>query len=110
MPPVPPTKKSGIDGQEESENPPAQPQATNGNRTTFIVTLPPEARLTINGYVTQSTSGTRRFITPALSPNADYYYIMTADMGQGQVQTQRITFRAGQEVPVSFNGQQTANR
>lgn len=103
MPPVPPTKKPA-GAEEESEIAPPQALRPNGNRAILIVTLPADARLSINGKSTESTSGTRRFVTPALNLNSDYVYEMTADMGQGQVRTQRIRFRAGQEVPVTFNG------
>jgi uncharacterized protein (TIGR03000 family) len=102
MPPVPPTKKPA--GAEESDIAPPAGLRLNENRATLIVTLPADARLSINGWSMQSASGTRRFVTPMLDPNSDYYYDMTADMGQGQIQTQRIRFRAGQEVPVTFNG------
>jgi uncharacterized protein (TIGR03000 family) len=88
---------------------PTPAAATNASRTTIVVTLPAEAKLTVNGAATRSTSATRRFITPPLEPDVEYFYILAVDMGQGQVQTQRVTFRAGQEVPVSF-GPQTARR
>jgi uncharacterized protein (TIGR03000 family) len=106
MPPVPPTKKDGktpSDG-EESEIPPA-PSAQALSRTTLVVSLPADARLTINGTATQSTGATRRFITPALAPNSEYYYLIRAEFTQDQrnvEQTRRVTFRPGQEVQVTF--------
>jgi uncharacterized protein (TIGR03000 family) len=72
-----------------------------------VVSLPPGVKLTINGWAT--ASGTWRFITPPLEPDSVYFYTMTADLGWGEVQTQRVSFRAGQEVPVSFSPQ-TAQR
>jgi uncharacterized protein (TIGR03000 family) len=116
MPPVPPTKTDGTgtktDGKttkpktkeptEESEVPPA---AQEPNRTSLRVTLPADARLTINGASTQSTGPSRQFITPVLRPNMEYFYLLRIEYMQDQqpmVQTRRVAFRPGQEIQVNF--------
>ncbi len=73
---------------------------------TILVTLPADAKLSIDGYVSQQTSAQRRLITPAIQPGQEFTYTLVAETTQnGQVvsQTQQVTVRAGQQMPVNFN-------
>lgn len=89
---VPPPKKEGSD-----VSAPA----------TLVVTLPADARLTVDGHLTTSTSGTRVFVTPVLATGGEYAYNLTATVvrnGETLTQTQRVQVRPGvrTEVPFTF--------
>lgn len=79
-----------------------------GNTATVVVTLPPEAKLTINGWTSKNTTATRRFRSPPLEQGKDYYYTVRAEVvqnGQPMVLTREVAVRAGQEtrVPLDFS-------
>ena len=72
---------------------------------TIVVTLPAEAKLTVDGNATRATSARRTFVTPALEVGGDYSYTLRAEMvqdGQVAVQTQNVTVRGGETTEVSF--------
>jgi uncharacterized protein (TIGR03000 family) len=72
---------------------------------TIVVTLPSNAKLTVDGYVTQQTSNQRVLVTPPIQRGQDFTYTLvaeTTDNGQLVSQTQRVTVRAGQQSPVNF--------
>jgi uncharacterized protein (TIGR03000 family) len=82
---------------------------------TISVTLPADARLTVDGVATRSTSASRLFVTPDLSVGFDYVYTLRAEVvvdGQTVAQSQRVTVRGGYmtNVPFSFSSQQVASR
>jgi uncharacterized protein (TIGR03000 family) len=56
----------------------------------ITVRLPENARLTVDGEATQSTSSVRTFVSPALPPGKVFYYTLKAEFS-----------RAGQPVSVS---------
>jgi uncharacterized protein (TIGR03000 family) len=68
---------------------------------TIIVNLPAEAKLTVDGNATTSTSDRRVFVSPSLEPGQEYYYTIAAEMN-GQTKTERVSVRAGQEVNVKI--------
>jgi len=73
---------------------------------TLVVTLPVDATLSVDGYVTTSTSGTRVLVTPALEAGSEYTYSLTASVvrdGQTVTQTQRIAVRPGEQTAVPFS-------
>jgi uncharacterized protein (TIGR03000 family) len=73
---------------------------------TIVVSLPAEAKLTIDGAATRSTSETRVFASPALDPGKEYYYILKADLvrdGKTVSTTKRVTVRAGDETRVTLD-------
>lgn len=73
---------------------------------TIVVTLPEDARLSIDGNNTTSTSNRRTFITPALDINSEYVYTLRAEVmveGRPVVETQTVTVRGGQLTTVPFN-------
>jgi uncharacterized protein (TIGR03000 family) len=80
-------------------------EVANTAPATIVVTLPAEARLTVDGNVTRSTAERRTFVTPALETNAEYVYTLQAEIvrdGQVATQTQNVTVRGGQTTTVSF--------
>ena len=74
---------------------------------TIVVTLPANARLTIDGgYVSQQNSPQRVLVTPPIQPGEEFTYTLVAEVtqdGQPVSQSQRVTVRPGQQSPVSFN-------
>jgi uncharacterized protein (TIGR03000 family) len=75
------------------------------NRATIVVTLPADAKLTIDGQPTTSTSSTRRFSSPALEPGKTYYYTLKAEVvadGKPEVITEHVTVQANRETRVNL--------
>jgi len=71
----------------------------------ITVRLPADARLNVQGVDCPLTSDTRTFDTPVLEPGQKYSYLLRAEVlrdGRTVSQTQRVTFRSGQRVRVSF--------
>jgi uncharacterized protein (TIGR03000 family) len=86
--PMPGTKKTSLDAPSPA---------------TLVVTLPAEAKLTIDDYVTNSTSEQRVFQSPALMPGKTYSYTLKAEIlrdNKPQVVTKEVIVRAGEETPV----------
>ncbi len=84
--------------------PPAKTQATTS--ATIVVSLPADARLTVDGNATTSTSALRTFVSPALEQGAEYVYTLRAEVirdGRSIVETQDISVRAGEVTNVPFN-------
>jgi uncharacterized protein (TIGR03000 family) len=86
-------------------------QDKNGDaaRAVILVTAPPAARLTFNGWTAAADTGTRRFRSPPLEAGKAYTYTLQAELardGRSLVQTYQVVVRAGQEtsVPVQFPG------
>jgi uncharacterized protein (TIGR03000 family) len=70
------------------------------------VTLPAEAILKVDGDRTMSTSSYRKFVTPDLEPNKDFYYTLQAEVvtdGRTEVLTKRVMVRAGHLTRVNFS-------
>jgi uncharacterized protein (TIGR03000 family) len=71
----------------------------------LFVTLPADAKLTINGQVTTSTSETRLFVTPPLEIGWDYQYQLQAEIvrdGQRRILTKKVDVRPGEETRVNL--------
>jgi uncharacterized protein (TIGR03000 family) len=80
--------------------------ATTPNSATLVVTLPENAKLTIDGEVTKSTSGTRTFSTPALEPGKTFKYTLKAEIPMSEkteVITRDVQVRAGEETKVTLS-------
>jgi uncharacterized protein (TIGR03000 family) len=76
-----------------------------GYSATISVTLPADAKLTFDGSATTSTSESRVFVSPELTPGSDYYYALRAEItrnGQVLVEEQVITVRAGEHTRVTM--------
>jgi len=72
---------------------------------TIVVTLPVDAKLTIDDTATKATSGTRVFSSPVLEPGKDYFYTLKAEMiqdGKPVTASKRISVRAGEETRVNL--------
>lgn len=77
------------------------PKADAGAPATVIVALPAEAKLTIDGNSTTSTSDRRVFVSPALEAGQEYFYTIKAEF-KGETKTERVAVKAGQEVNVKI--------
>lgn len=80
--------------------------ASSRDRATLIVELPADARLTIDGRPTTSTSAQRRFVTPPLDRNGNYNYTLEATVirdGAPVTMTKDVAVRPGQETRVSLD-------
>lgn len=76
------------------------------SQATIIVSLPADARLSIDGTTTVSTSGTRVFYTSGLESGHEYYHTLEADVirdGKTERISQRVVIRAGQETRVTLD-------
>ena len=74
-----------------------------GGCATIVCYLPADATLTVDGNATTSTSAVRTFVTPTLPAGQTYAYTMQARLPGGEVVTQQVTFRAGQQTTVRFD-------
>jgi uncharacterized protein (TIGR03000 family) len=73
---------------------------------TLVVTLPADAKLTIDDEPTTSTTGNRVFVTPALENGKVYQYTLKAQVvreGKTQTTTAQVTVRAGQVSSVELS-------
>jgi uncharacterized protein (TIGR03000 family) len=67
---------------------------------TMVVSLPAEAKLTIDDNPTTSSSATRVFTTPELDEGVEYQYTLKAELtrnGQTLTEIKQVSVRAGQE-------------
>jgi len=92
---------------------PAKTKTTSA--ATIVVTLPADAKLSVDGQATSSTSDRRTFVSPALETGFDYVYTLRAEVvrdGRSVVETQQVTVRSGQtsQVPFNFSSQGVASR
>jgi uncharacterized protein (TIGR03000 family) len=69
---------------------------------TIVVSLPAEAKLTIDGYVSKQTSSQRTLVTVPIQSGREFTYTFVAEV-RGARQTQAVTVRAGQVAPVNFD-------
>lgn len=72
---------------------------------TIFVSLPAEAKLSIDGAVTTSQTATRVFVSPALENGKDFSYTLSAELvrdGRTITTTEQVKVRAGQETRVSL--------
>jgi uncharacterized protein (TIGR03000 family) len=72
---------------------------------TLVVDLPAEARLTIDGDPTTSTSEHRVFVSPELNPGRDYHYTLRAEImrdGKPVTVARKVAVRAGEETQVTL--------
>jgi uncharacterized protein (TIGR03000 family) len=75
---------------------------------TIIVSLPADARLSIDDAVTTSTSDRRVFVSPELNPGREYHYTLKAEWtynGKPVTATREVAVSAGKETTVSFTAE-----
>lgn len=73
---------------------------------TVVVSLPADARLTIDGNATTSTTESRTFTTPSLPTGEQFSYTLRAEIvrdGRTIAETQQINVRGGEQTVVNFN-------
>jgi uncharacterized protein (TIGR03000 family) len=71
----------------------------------LYVTLPADAKLTIDGEPTTSTSESRLFVTPSLTPGKTFYYELKATVvrdGKTETVTKQVAVRAGADTRVNI--------
>lgn len=72
---------------------------------TIIVTLPADAKLSVDDNPTTSTSTTRVLVSPPLEPGREYNYTLKGEIsrdGHTVTKTEQITVRAGEEARISI--------
>ena len=75
------------------------------NTAKLHVTLPAEAKLTIGGTPTVSTSESRVFESPSLTPGKTYFYVLKATIvrdGKSETVTKEVAVRAGEDTRVKI--------
>jgi uncharacterized protein (TIGR03000 family) len=86
-------------------SPPA-PFSGERETATIRVTLPADAKLTVDGHPTRSTSSERLLVSPPLDPGRDYRYTLKAEFVRGEktiTVQQAVLVRAGRETTVSLD-------
>jgi uncharacterized protein (TIGR03000 family) len=71
----------------------------------LYVTLPADAKLTVDGKPTVSTSGSRVFESPGLTPGKTYYYVLEATAvrdGKTRTVMKEVIVRAGEDTRVKL--------
>jgi uncharacterized protein (TIGR03000 family) len=67
--------------------------------------LPADAKLTIQGMSTASTSESRAFESPSLAPGKTFYYVLKATVvrgGKTETVTKKVAVRAGEDTRVKI--------
>jgi uncharacterized protein (TIGR03000 family) len=80
-------------------------QAPN-NTAKIYVTLPADAKLTIDGMPTVSTSTSRVFVSPRLTRGKTFYYVLKATVvrgGKTETVAKKVTVRAGEDTRVKID-------
>jgi len=80
-------------------------EANRAAPATIIVSLPADATLKVDDYLTTSKSATRVFVSPNLNRGQEFTYTLTGEIvreGQSVVATKRIAVRAGEETRVAL--------
>jgi len=78
---------------------------------TLIVTVPADARLSIDGEATTSTSTERVFVSPALTFGRDYHYTLQAEFqkdGKTVKVRKDVAITAGNETRVNLGADSLA--
>ena len=68
------------------------------------MTLPADAKLSIDGRPTVSTSESRVFESPSLTPGQTFYYVLKATVVRGAKAdvTKKVAVRAGEDTRVKI--------
>jgi uncharacterized protein (TIGR03000 family) len=75
------------------------------NTAKLYVTLPADAKLTIDGVPTVSTSQSRVFVSPGLTPGKTFHYELKATVvrgGKTETVTKTVAVRAGEDTRVEI--------
>ena len=101
-----PGMPAGPGGPGKIETPPKKLPGEVLAPATIVVTLPADAKLIIDGYVSQQTSTVRTLVTTPIQPGQEFTYTLVAQgtvSGQPVSQTQRVTVRSSEQMPVRFD-------
>ena len=69
------------------------------------MSLPADAKLTVDGEATASTSGRRVFVSPALPTGQSYHYTLQAEVvvdGKSVTVSKTVAVRAGEQSEVTL--------
>jgi uncharacterized protein (TIGR03000 family) len=97
---MPPADKKGKDGKDGKDGTGMGPAPA-----TIRVSLPADAKLLVDSYQTTSTSESRLFVSPALEPEKEFSYTLTAEIvrnGEKMTVSEVVKVRAGVESVVSL--------
>jgi uncharacterized protein (TIGR03000 family) len=75
---------------------------------TIVLSLPADAKVSIDGVATTSTSASRTFVTPELAPAKAFVYTFSAKIvrdGQTLTATEQVSVRAGAESRVNLGAE-----
>ena len=75
----------------------------------LTVTVPENAKLYVDGQLTNGSGTTRQFHTPSLQPGQTYYYEMKVEVemdGDVKTQTKRVLVESGATLSESFDNLQ----
>jgi uncharacterized protein (TIGR03000 family) len=92
-------------GGEKLKAPPKPASAQINAPATIVVSLPKDAKLTIDHTLTNSTSATRVFASPSLEAGMEYYYTLKGEMirdGRSISTSKTIAVHAGDEARVEL--------
>jgi len=70
-----------------------------------VVSLPADAKLTIDGVETTTSSATRTFVSPTLPTGKEFSYSFTAEIvrgGEKVTRTEQVTVRGGMRTNVNL--------
>jgi uncharacterized protein (TIGR03000 family) len=98
-------KKGDKKGDKKDEKKGDKESDARSTQATVVVELPADAKMMIDAYESDLTSSSRTFVTPDLTPDRDYYYIIKAEVirdGRRVSQSQKIFVRAGRTTRVEF--------
>ena len=77
----------------------------------LTVSVPDDAKVSINGLLTKSTGSRRQFLSVGLMPGRTYNYVVKVQVvrnGQMQEDTRTVTLTTGQVTAVAFGFNVTA--
>jgi len=103
MPPPPPPKGEKLDMPKEKKDEKKKDEVS--APATIVLSLPADAKVSIDGVATSSTSASRTFLTPELLPAKEFVYVLSAEIvrdGQTLKVSEQVTVRAGEETRVQF--------
>jgi len=87
------------------ESVPVTKDQSASDRALVAVTLPPDAKLYVDGVLVDTGSKTRTFKSPALEKGQDYYYTLKAEVmrdGKPATREQRAIVRANEIARIDF--------
>ena len=86
--------------------PPPKKTAIEPNAATIVVSLPADAKLSIDNSATRATGATRTFSTPSLEKGKEFRYTLKAEVvrdGQTLSSTKEVTVQAGRETRITLD-------